>query len=169
MEKKPCVNSKTVKTALILPPDANQYGTLFGGSLMAHIDDVAAIAAVKHARKPVVTASTDSVDFLSPVKVGDSIQVEGFVTSAHKTSMEIFVKVVQEALMSGEKGICATAFLTFVALDDDGKPTIIPQIYPESEIEKNLFAGAAIRRERRNERKKESQEMAKIFSIENGE
>src|SRR5699024_12573488 len=68
MEKKPCVNSKTVKTALILPPDANQYGTLFGGSLMAHIDDVAAIAAVKHARKPVVTASTDSVDFLSPVK-----------------------------------------------------------------------------------------------------
>src|SRR5699024_1437088 len=78
MEKKPCVNSKTVKTALILPPDANQYGTLFGGSLMAHIDDVAAIAAVKHARKPVVTASTDSVDFLSPVKVGDSIQVEGF-------------------------------------------------------------------------------------------
>src|SRR5699024_7981853 len=102
-------------------------------------------------------------------KVGDSIQVEGFVTSAHKTSMEVFVKVVQEALMSGKKGICATAFLTFVALDDDGKQTIIPQIYPESEIEKNLFAGAAIRRERRNERKKESQEMAKIFSIENGE
>lgn len=169
MEKKPSINSKTIKTALILPPDANQYGTLFGGSLMAHIDDVAAIAAVKHARKPVVTASTDSVDFLSPVKVGDSIQVEGFVTSAHKTSMEIFVKVVQEGLLTGEQSICATAFLTFVALDDEGKPTEVPLIYPESETEKMLFAGADIRRERRNERKKESQEMATLFSIENGE
>lgn len=63
MEKKPSSNSKTVKTAQILPPDANAYGTLFGGKLMAHIDDVAAIAAVRHARKSVVTASTDSVDF----------------------------------------------------------------------------------------------------------
>src|SRR5690625_7213547 len=114
---------------------------------MAYIDDLAAIAAVKHARKPVVTASTDSVDFLSPVKVGDSIQVEGFVTSAHKTSMEVFVKVVQEALMSGKKGICATASLTFVALDDDGTPTIIQQIYPDSDIEKNTLTGEALTRE----------------------
>lgn len=160
---KSCANSKTVKTALILPPDANQYGTLFGGRLMAHIDDVAAISAVRHARKMVVTASTDSVDFLHPVKVGDAICVEGFVTSAHRTSMEIFVKVTREGLLTNEKTICATAFLTFVALDDDGRPTDVPQIYPESEIEKVLYAGADLRRERRNERKKESQRMATLF------
>ncbi|HLR70944.1 MAG TPA: acyl-CoA thioesterase [Pseudogracilibacillus sp.] len=166
MEKKPCSNSRTIKTAQILPPDANAYGTLFGGKLMAHIDDVAAIAAVRHARKSVVTASTDSVDFLQPVKVGDSICLEAFVTSVHNTSMEVFVKVVTEGLLTGEKTVCATAFLTFVALGENGKPDVVPRIYPETEIEKMLFEGAELRRERRNERRKESQRMAKIFGIE---
>ena len=166
MEKKPCSNSRTIKTAQILPPDANAYGTLFGGKLMAHIDDVAAIAAVRHARKSVVTASTDSVDFLQPVKVGDSICLEAFVTSVHNTSMEVFVKVVTEGLLTGEKTVCATAFLTFVALGENGKPDVVPRIYPETEIEKMLFDGAELRRERRNERRKESQRMAKIFGIE---
>lgn len=163
MEKKPCSNSRTVKTAQILPPDANAYGTLFGGKLMAHIDDVAAISAVRHARKSVVTASTDSVDFLHPVKVGDSICVEGFVTYVHNTSMEVFVKVVKEGLLTAEKTVCATAFLTFVALDEDGKPVAVPQIYPETDQEKDLYKGAELRRERRNERRKESQRMAKLF------
>ena len=162
MEKKPSSNSKTVKTAQILPPDANAYGTLFGGKLMAHIDDVAAIAAVRHARKSVVTASTDSVDFLFPVKVGDSICVEGFVTYVHKTSMEVFVKVIKDSLLTDEQTVCATAFLTFVALDDDGNPAEVPAVYPETEQEKVLFEGAALRRERRNERRKESQRMAEL-------
>lgn len=166
MEKKPISNSKTVKTALILPPDANAYGTLFGGKLMAHIDDVAAIAAVRHARKSVVTASTDSVDFLQPVKVGETISVEGFVSYVHNTSMEVFVKVEKEGLMSAEKSVCATAFLTFVALDEDGKPTPVPNIYPETNFEKMLFEGAPLRRERRNERRLESQKMAKLFEKE---
>lgn len=166
MEKKPCSNSRTVKTAQILPPDANAYGTLFGGKLMAHIDDVAAISAVRHARKSVVTASTDSVDFLHPVKVGDSICVEGFVTSVHNTSMEVFVKVVKEGLLTAEKTVCATAFLTFVALGENGKPDVVPRIYPETEMEKMLYEGAELRRERRNERRKESQRMAKLFSSE---
>lgn len=164
MIEKSCSNSRTIKTAHILPPDANQYGTLFGGRLMAHIDDVAAIAAVRHARKSVVTASTDSVDFLHPVKVGDAISVEGFVSSAHTTSMEVFVKVVQEGLLTGEKTVCATAFLTFVALGEDGRPAIIPKVYPESEIERMLCEGAENRKKRRNERKKESQRMAELFT-----
>lgn len=166
MDKKACSKSKTIKTAQIMPPDANAYGTLFGGKLMAYIDDVAAIAAVRHARKSVVTASTDSVDFLSPVKVGDSICVEGFVSAAHNTSMEVFVKVIKEGLLTGEQKVCATAFLTFVALNKDGKPDTVPGVYPESEQEKNLFAGADLRRERRNERRKESQRMAKEFGLE---
>lgn len=166
MEKKPCSYSKTIKTAQILPPDANAYGTLFGGKLMAYIDDVGAIAAVRHARKSVVTASTDSVDFLLPVKVGDSICVEGFVSATFNTSMEVFVKVVKEGLLTGEQTICATAFLTFVALDEDGKPDVVPDVYPETEQEKALFAGAALRRERRNERRVQSQSLAKQFEEE---
>lgn len=128
MERKSSSNSRTVKTAGILPPDANAYGTLFGGKLMAHIDDVAAISAMRHARKLVVTASTDSVDFLQPVKVGDTIILEGFVTAAYTTSMEVFVSVVKEGLLTGEKKVCATAFLTFVAIGENGKPDTVSQV-----------------------------------------
>src|SRR5699024_12182788 len=86
MESKPCIDSLTVKTSNVLPPHTNAYGTLFGGKLMEHIDDVAAISAARHARSTVVTASTDSVDFLNPVKEGDTICVEAFVRSEEHTS-----------------------------------------------------------------------------------
>lgn len=164
MEAKPCSQSRTVKTAQILPPDANAYGTLFGGKLMAYIDDVAAIAAVRHSRQVSVTASTDSVDFINPVKIGDIVSVEGFVTATHNTSMEVFVKVTTESLLSEDSKICATAFLTFVALGENGRPTKVPPVYPETDIEKKLSEGASLRRERRNERRKYSQEMAELFA-----
>lgn len=166
MKPKPCSNSLAVKTAHVLPPDTNSYGTLFGGRLMAYIDDVAAIAAVRHARKPVVTASTDSVDFLEPVKVGDSICVEAFVTWTHKTSMEVFVKAVTENLLTGERKVCSTAFLTFVALDENGRPTPVPPVYPETEQEKKLHADAPRRAKLRNERRDRSREMARTFGTE---
>lgn len=160
MEEKSSIYSKTVKTANILPPDANAIGTLFGGKLMAHIDDVAAIAAIRHARKQIVTASTDSVDFLRPVRVGDAICLEATVIATHHTSMEVFVSAIREGLLEGEQEVCATAYLTFVALDETGKPTEVPSVYHEREQEKLLEAGASLRRERRNERKKQSQSMA---------
>ncbi|WP_163969434.1 acyl-CoA thioesterase [Oceanobacillus halotolerans] len=163
MDQKPCAASLTVKTSHVLPPDTNTHGTLFGGKLMAHIDDVAAIAAVRHARKPVVTASTDSVDFLAPVKEGDSICLEAFVTWTHKTSMEVFVKAVTEDLITGERQVCTTAFLTFVAVDENGQPTAIPSVYPESEQEKKLNKGAENRAKRRNKRRSESKELAATF------
>lgn len=166
MKPKPCSNSLAVKTAHVLPPDTNSYGTLFGGRLMAHIDDVAAIAAVRHARKPVVTASTDSVDFLEPVRKGDSICVEAFVTWTHKTSMEVFVKAVTEDLLTGERRVCSTAFLTFVALDENGRPTPVPPVYPETEMEKMLHEDAPRRAKIRNERKLRSREMARTFGTE---
>src|SRR5690625_7296997 len=127
---------------------------------MAHIDDVAAIAAVRHARQSVVTASTDSVDFLLPVQVGDSICIEGFVTYVHNTSMEVFVKVIKEGLLTAEKSVRATAFLTFVAYGEDGKPAVVPRVYPETEQGKMLHGGAEVRRVHRNERRKESKRMA---------
>ena len=146
-----------------MPPDTNTYGTLFGGKLMAHIDDVAAIAAMRHARKPVVTASTDSVDFLSPVREGDSICIEAFVTWTRHTSMEVFVKVVTEDLLSGDRKVCSTAFLTFVAIDETGKPIPVPPVYPETAQEKQLHEQAPIRAKHRNERRKQSREMAATF------
>ncbi|CDQ38225.1 MULTISPECIES: acyl-CoA thioesterase [Virgibacillus] len=163
MEKKACSNSLAVKTSHVLPPDTNSFGTLFGGKLMAHIDDVAAISASRHARKPVVTASTDSVDFLAPVKEGHSICVEAFVTWTHHTSMEVFVKAVTEDLLTGERSVCTTAFLTFVAIDENGKPTPVPGVIPESEHEKKLHHLAADRAEQRKQRREQSKEFAHIF------
>lgn len=163
MEAKPCSHSLTVKTSYVLPPDTNAYGTLFGGRLMAHIDDVAAIAASRHARKTVVTASMDSVDFLSPVREGDSVCIEAFVTWTHHTSMEVFVKVVSENLVTGERQVCTIAFLTFVALDENGKPTPVPAVIPETEQEKKLHQGAPERARYRRESRKQSKEMASEF------
>lgn len=162
-EAKSCANSLTVKTSHVLPPDTNSYGTLFGGKLMADIDDVAAIAAVRHARKNVVTASMDSLDFIAPVKEGDSICIESFVTWTHNTSMEVFVKAVTEDLITGERMVCTTAFLTFVAVDENGKPIPVPPIYPETEQEKMLHEGAPVRANYRRDRRNESKEMAATF------
>ncbi|MFD2044347.1 acyl-CoA thioesterase [Ornithinibacillus salinisoli] len=163
MEKKPCSNSLAVKTSHVLPPDTNTHGTLFGGKLMADIDDVAAIAAVRHSRQPVVTASTDSVDFLAPVKEGDSICVEAFVTWTRNTSMEVFVKAVTEELLTGERKVCTTAFLTFVAVDENGKPTPVPEVYPETELEKLLHENAPLRAEERKKRRSNSKGLADRF------
>ena len=89
MEAKRVSESKTYMTDLVLPPDANAYGNIFGGLVMAYVDKIASITSMRHCRKPVVTASTDSVDFLAPIKVGDTIQLEAFVSWTHHTSMEI--------------------------------------------------------------------------------
>src|SRR5690625_7631153 len=105
---------------------------------MAYMDDVAVIAAVRHSRRTCVTASTDSVDFLAPVKLGDFVILESFVTSTHKTSMEIFVKVLTESLKTGEKKVCATAFLTFVALDENGKQVELQVFLQLLKQEKNI-------------------------------
>ncbi|WLD91552.1 acyl-CoA thioesterase [Alkalihalobacillus sp. AL-G] len=155
--------SRTIKSSHVLPPDTNNHGTLFGGKLMAYIDDVAAIAATRHARKYVVTASSDSVDFLHPIKEGYSVCLEAFVSWSHRTSMEVFVKVVSENLLTGDRELCALSFLTFVAIDEDGKPTPVPGVIPETEEEKGLFEGAAKRAERRRKRRDESKQLAQNF------
>ncbi|WP_085993963.1 acyl-CoA thioesterase [Oceanobacillus senegalensis] len=165
MEAKPCSESRAVKTTLVLPPDTNNHGTLFGGRLLADIDEIASIAAIRHARELVVTASTDSVDFLSPVKLGQSICIEAFVTWTHNTSMEVFVKVVTEDLITGEEQVCNTAFLTFVAVDNDGNPIPVPPVYPETEHEKRLYESGPKRSQERKDRRKRSKEFAKEFGM----
>lgn len=156
--------SRTVRTGHVLPPDTNQYGTIFGGKLMASIDEVASIAATRHARNAVVTASTDSVDFLHPIKQGDAMYLESFVTWTGTTSMEVFVKAVSEDLLSGERKICAVSFLTFVAINQDGEPISIPKVIPETEEEKFLHMQAEERAKHRKKRKNDSVNLAQQFS-----
>jgi len=162
---KPTSESYTVKASIVLPPDTNHHGTIFGGKLMAYIDDVATIAATRHARHPVVTASTDSVDFLHPVKKGDAVCLSAFVTWTHRTSMEVFVRVITEDLLTGERKVCATSFLTFVALDADGKPMHVPGVVPQTPEEKLLFDTAWERKEARKIRREESKRFAEYLGI----
>jgi len=86
-DRKPCGASRTIMTQLVFPQDTNHHGTMFGGKLMEYIDKTAAIAGMRHARKPVVTASSDSMDFLKPIRLGEVIQLEAFVTRTFRSSM----------------------------------------------------------------------------------
>ncbi|MBN1832891.1 MAG: acyl-CoA thioesterase [Deltaproteobacteria bacterium] len=163
MNPKPISESRAVKTAIVLPPDTNNLGTMFGGKVMAYIDDTAGLSAMRHSRMTVVTASTDSVDFLHPIRSDHAICLESFVTWTHKTSMEVFVKIMGEDLRTGKRTVCATAFLTSVALDEKGKPHPVPGVIPETELEKRLYDTAPARARIRNKRRKESQALAKDF------
>ncbi|MGG1550723.1 MULTISPECIES: acyl-CoA thioesterase [Paenibacillus] len=145
MDAKPARLSRTVLTEIILPADTNYHNTVFGGRVMQYMDKVATIASMRHSRKAVVTASSDSLDFFAPVKLGEAIQLEAFVTWTHRSSMEVFVKIESENLLTGERKRTATAFLTFVALDEHGQPTPVPGIIPETEEEKKLFETAEAR------------------------
>ncbi len=163
MKPKNVRESRAVKAAIVLPPDTNHHGTMFGGRVMAYIDDIACISASRHARMPVVTASTDSVDFLAPIRNGQAVCLESFVTWTHKTSIEVFVKVVAEEMLTGERTVCATSFLTFVAVDSDGNPQPVPPIIPETEIEKSLYESAPARAAKRRERREQSKKLAQKF------
>jgi len=156
--------SRCYKTFRVFPTDVNNHNTLFGGKLMAYIDDIASIAAAKHCRRSVVTASTDSVDFLHPIHMTDSVTLESFVTWTGRTSMEVFVKVVTEDLLTGERKIAATSFLTFVALDDNMKPVDVPKVVPETEEEIRLHETAVVRAEMRRRRREESRKFADVLT-----
>ncbi|MDQ0111346.1 acyl-CoA thioesterase [Paenibacillus harenae] len=147
--------SRTIMTQLIFPLDTNHHETMFGGKLMEYMDKVAAISAMRHARKQVVTASTDSLDFLAPIRVGEVIEVEAFVTWTHRSSMEIYVTVESENLYTGDRRKTVTAFFNFVALGADGKPSLVPAVVPESEEERSLHASAPERHQLRRKRKQD--------------
>ncbi|MBU8906848.1 acyl-CoA thioesterase [Desertibacillus haloalkaliphilus] len=164
-ESKAMKESRAIKVSIVLPPDTNNHRTLFGGKLMSYIDDVAAIAATRHARKDVVTASTDSIDFLNPIKEGHAVCLEAFVTWTHKTSMEVFVKAIGEDLLTGERSVCAVSFLTFVAVDENMRPVQVSKVIPETPEEKKLHEGAEARAEVRRKRRGETVELANEFGV----
>ncbi|WP_440201636.1 acyl-CoA thioesterase [Alkalibacillus haloalkaliphilus] len=140
------------QTKLVLPPDTNHLDTIFGGKVLAFIDEIAALTAMKHSNAAVVTASIDSVDFLSSAKVGDALTLEGFVTRTGRTSMEVYVKVYADDLLRRHKELTTESFLTMVAVDQSGKPTQVPEIIPETEEEKRLYDTALARKEHRKNR-----------------
>ncbi|MBI5973757.1 acyl-CoA thioesterase [Staphylococcus caledonicus] len=162
--KKSMSESKSIKAKQVFPQDTNHHHTMFGGSLMSNIDEVAAITAMKHANAQVVTASMDSMDFLRPIKTGEITSYEAMVSYAGKSSMEICVQIIIEDVLNKERHLAALSFLTFVALDDNGKPTKVPQVYPETKIEKWFYEGAPSRVQRRKDRREESKSTLDFLS-----
>ncbi|TMW70069.1 acyl-CoA thioesterase [Alteribacter natronophilus] len=148
----PMERSRTIQTKLVLPPDTNHLKTIFGGQVLSYIDEIAALAAMKHANTVVVTASIDSVDFLSSARVGDALELEAFVTSTGKTSMEVYVSVFSHNLLTGKRTMTTESFLTMVSVDEDGRPSPVAGVTPHSEEEKRLHETAEARRIHRKER-----------------
>jgi len=166
MEAKYCKESRIVKMSHVLPPDTNTHGTLFGGKLMSYIDDVASLSATRHSHRTVVTASTDSVHFLTPITPNDAVMLESYVVSTGRTSMEVFVKVIAENLYTGERRISATSFLTLVALDENNKPVPVPPVIPMTKEETKLHELAPQRAEMRRARREESRQFAAYLTTE---
>jgi acyl-CoA hydrolase len=149
MQGKPVRESISEYSELALPNDLNGLGNVLGGKVMHLVDLAAAMAGMRHARRPIVTAALDSMRFLHPVKVGQLIVLRASVNRVFHTSMEIGVKVETETLVTGAKLHTCSAYLTFVALDENGKPAPIPPVIPETEEEKRRYREAGERREYR--------------------
>jgi acyl-CoA hydrolase len=140
-------DSRSEMTELVLPNDANTLGNLLGGRLMHYIDLVGAMAAYRHARAHVVTASMDHIDFIAPVHVGDLLILKSSLNRAFRTSMEVGVKVWVEHTIDGTFRHVASAYLTFVAVDSKGGRVLVPPLEPETEEDKRRYQDAGRRRE----------------------
>ena len=142
-------DSEIVMTELVLPNDTNVHGNLMGGRLMYWMDIAAALAAIKHCNTPVVTASVDNISFESPIKLGNVVHIEAKLSCAFKTSMEVHLKVWGEDLSQQYRYKSNEAYFTFVSLDPNRKPRVVPSLIPQTEEEKKLFEGASWRRQLR--------------------
>ena len=151
---RPVSESTVVMTEIVLPNDTNQLGNCMGGRVMHLIDIAAAIAARRHARTTCVTAAIDEIVFHEPVPLGSTIVLMASVNLAARTSMEIGVRVEMESVTTGLRRHCASAYLTFVALDETGKPTPVPALKAATPDEKRRLKDAEARRQRRLQRRK---------------
>jgi acyl-CoA hydrolase len=136
---------------LIMPQQANPHGTAFGGAVVAWIDMVAAMAAQRHAGCEVVTAGIDSLVFKEPIRIGDHVTLKACVNYVSHSSMEVGVQVVKEDPYTGQKVLATSAFLTFVALDENKKPTAAPPLLLETKEEKRRYKNAKLRVRARKE------------------
>lgn len=156
MQQRLVKDSQVYTTELVLPNDTNQLGNLLGGRLMHWIDIAAAISAAKHSTRVCVTASVDELNFHDPIKLGEIVTLQASVNRAFTTSMEIGVLVTAQNMRGGPLRRANNAYLTFVALDDNGKPVLVPPILPGTDEEERRYDDALQRRQvrlaRRNTR-----------------
>ena len=136
-------------TELVLPNDTNTLNNLMGGRLMHWMDIVSAIAAQKHSNRTVVTASVDNVSFSHSIQLGNVVSLTATVTRVFNSSMEVFIEVWSEDILTGTKIMSNSAFFTFVAVDQSGQPIEVTKIEPETTDEQELFDGALRRRQLR--------------------
>lgn len=149
LEARPVSSSIVTKTELVLPSQTNSLNTVFGGVIMSWIDIAGAISAQRHSRRPVVTASIDALNFIAPAYVGWVINLKASVNFVSKTSMEVGVRADAENPIKGIHHHIASAYLTFVALDDHGRPSLVAPVKPETESEKRRYDAAKQRRTHR--------------------
>lgn len=139
--------SRTTLTDLVLPSETNPIGNMFGGELLARMDRAASIAARRHSRQIVVTVSVNHVAFNKMIPLGSVVTVEAQISRAFRTSMEVYIDVWLEDRKSGKRTKANEAIFTFVAVDEQGRPMAVPEIKPETQLEKERFAAALRRRQ----------------------
>lgn len=153
--------SQHESSELMMPEHANNLGHVFGGVILSMMDKVAAIAAFRHSRTNVVTVSIDRVDFREPIHVGDLVVMKASVNFAGTTSMEVGVRVEAEDLLRGTRRHTNSCYLSFVAIDRNGRPIGIPDLKPESPDEVRRYEAARERRRRRLEERESEQQLGR--------
>lgn len=146
---KPVSASRTEMAEVVLPQDGNVFGNILGGRVMHLVDIAAAITAHRHCRSMAVTASVDHIDFRNPIRIGEVITLKASLNRAFHTSMEIGVKVFSEDLLTGEKKHTTSAYVTFVALDEDHRPKPVPPVICETAEDRRRYREALARRKER--------------------
>lgn len=147
MKTKTPKETLAVTTKIVLPNDTNTLGNLFGGQLLAWMDEIAAISAHRHCKRVVVTASINHVSFSNPIKFADIVTLEAKVSRAFTSSMEVFVDVYVEDHVTGKRVKCNEAIYNFVAVDQNNRPIEVPGLVPETDEEQKRFEGALRRRQ----------------------
>ena len=147
-------------TQMVLPGDTNNLGSAFGGTIMAWIDIAAAVAASRHSRGTAVTASIDALSFHAPVRAGSVVILKASVNAVHNTSMEVGVRVEVEDVRTGALQHTASAYLTFVAVDERGQPRKVTPLLPQTEAELRRFRAASRRRQLRLQHREQERRMA---------
>ena len=149
---RPVKDSQAIMTELMMPHMANLQGSVFGGIILSLIDRVAAVAAIRHCAGPAVTVSVDQVDFREPIHVGEFVVAKASVNYVGRTSMEVGVRVEAEQIVTRQRRHTNSCYLTFVALDDEGHPTDVPQVEPEGWDQMRRYEAAKERRQNRTKR-----------------
>ncbi|WP_265456398.1 acyl-CoA thioesterase [Enterococcus sp. HY326] len=157
-----CQQTKATQAHLITYPYLNEHKTLFGGQLMSWLDESGGISAVRLARRPLVTASLDHLDFLHSLAHSEMVCIESYVSGAGKRSLEVFCKAIGENLLTGERYLANTCFMTFVVLD---KEIVLPQIQPETQEEIFICGGYDARRQKRKADLAGNLELAKHMQL----